>query len=158
MLNISHLINTGCDCCMETHCNVYPVIPNQYHDMCSRTCLDRNVLLIKRDAVSTEIADMLRAQWLYSANENIDSLSKPSGTIQDIYVQCVTYVGPVDKDIYLKSRSLPTVFVTLVTKGTEMMLYLKEFYCVLFYCRITPLAIEIMYPCAAIKLFYNPQM
>lgn len=31
-------------------------MPNQYADMCKRTCLDRNVLLIKCDAVSAEIA------------------------------------------------------------------------------------------------------
>lgn len=74
MLNIPHLINTGCDWYMVKHYNVSPLIPNQYHDMCNRTCLDRNVLLIKCDAVSAEIAVVLCSRQLYLASENIDSL------------------------------------------------------------------------------------
>lgn len=35
---------------------MFSLMPNQYADMCKGTCLDRNVLLIKCDAVSAEIA------------------------------------------------------------------------------------------------------
>lgn len=98
MLNILHLINVGCDWYMVRHYNVSPLIPNQYPDMCNRTCLDRNVLLIKCDAVSAEIAVVLCLQQLYLASDNIDSLSAPSHTIQDMFVLCVSFTGPVDKD------------------------------------------------------------
>lgn len=75
MLNILRLTNTGRDWYMVRHYNVSPLIPNQYHDMCNRTCFDRNVLLIKCDAVSAQIAVVLCSQQLYLASENIDILS-----------------------------------------------------------------------------------
>ena len=55
MLNILHLISVGCDWYMGRHCSV----PKSILGMCYPTCSDRDVLLIKRDAVSAEVASLL---------------------------------------------------------------------------------------------------
>ncbi len=100
MLNILHPVNSGRDWYMVRHYNVSPLIPNQYPDMCKRTCLDHNALLIKCDAVSAEIAAALGSRHLKLASDNIDSLSITSHTIQDISVECVIFIKLVYEDKY----------------------------------------------------------
>lgn len=86
MLNILLFINIGCDLYMAGHYNVFPpLMQNQYGDMFSWTCLDRNVLLIKCGAASAEFAVVLGSRQLCTADENIDSLSILCHAVQDIH-------------------------------------------------------------------------
>lgn len=117
---------------MVRHYNVFPLIPNQYLDTCNQTCLDRNVLLIKCDAVSAEIAVVplfvatLRGQWilivyLYHLKLHRTSLC----SVGDFNQAYLTRTNASIKHLYKKQK-----LVQKVDKGIEITLYLKGFDCV----------------------------
>lgn len=156
MLNILHLINAGCDWYMVRHPSVSPLMPNQYVDMCNRTCFDRNVLLIKCDAVSAEIA-VCRVHGSFTWPKKILRVYLYHLTLyRTPLFKCVTFNRPVDKDKWFNRWSLciPTAFVTnahKVDKYIEVTLFLKGCHCLLFYCTIILLDSERVLLCSVLK-------